>query len=126
VAVLLVPVEAGLLVLRRGIEPQRGKIALPGGYMEMNETWQQACIRECAEETNIALSVDKVTHFQTLSNGKDRVLIVGLYSQTLPAIPVFTLTEETAAIFVLNKADFKPEEIAFSLHTAVLQDWFSR
>ncbi|MBI1877066.1 MAG: hypothetical protein HYR94_02315 [Chloroflexi bacterium] len=33
VAVVLLPVEDGLLVIRRGIEPQRGQLALPGGFI---------------------------------------------------------------------------------------------
>src|ERR1700687_165917 len=42
VAVTLVPVDDGLLVVRRGIEPGRGRLALPGGYINLGETWQQA------------------------------------------------------------------------------------
>ncbi|MFZ0545629.1 MAG: NUDIX domain-containing protein, partial [Candidatus Promineifilaceae bacterium] len=42
VAVLLQPVGEKLLVVRRGIEPGNGKLALPGGFMELGESWQTA------------------------------------------------------------------------------------
>lgn len=54
VAVCLVPCEDGLLGVIRGIEPQKGKLALPGGYVDM-ETLEQACSRELLEETGVDL-----------------------------------------------------------------------
>jgi ADP-ribose pyrophosphatase YjhB (NUDIX family) len=40
-----------VLLVRRNIEPQIGQLALPGGYMNLGETWQQAGARELFEET---------------------------------------------------------------------------
>ena len=37
VAVLLQPVDDGLLVVKRGIDPGMGLWALPGGYMDLGE-----------------------------------------------------------------------------------------
>ena len=42
VAVIVVPMGDGVLTIRRGIDPHRGKLALPGGFIEIPETWQQA------------------------------------------------------------------------------------
>lgn len=42
VAVVLLPVENELLVIRRNIPPV-GRLALPGGFIEVGETWQKAC-----------------------------------------------------------------------------------
>jgi NADH pyrophosphatase NudC (nudix superfamily) len=38
VAVVLVPVDGGVLTVRRTIEPKFGWLALPGGYIEVGET----------------------------------------------------------------------------------------
>lgn len=40
VAVALVPIDGGLLAVRRGIEPGRGQLALPGGYINAQELWK--------------------------------------------------------------------------------------
>lgn len=43
-----------LLLGQRGIEPQRGQWALPGGYIELGETAEQTARRELLEETGLS------------------------------------------------------------------------
>src|SRR5207244_10310646 len=50
VAVLLQPVDDGLLAIRRALPPV-GRLALPGGYVDAGETWQAAAARELREGT---------------------------------------------------------------------------
>ena len=52
-----------VLLIERGHEPFKGKWALPGGFIEMDETLEQACIRELEEETG--LKVQQMTQFKT-------------------------------------------------------------
>ena len=42
-----------LLLVRRGREPEKGKLALPGGIVEYGETTEEAVVREVREETGI-------------------------------------------------------------------------
>src|SRR5215813_12854269 len=64
VAVVLVPVDRGLLVVRRNIEPGFGKLALPGGYVDFLESWQQAGAREVFEETGLRLAPAEIQDFR--------------------------------------------------------------
>lgn len=45
-----------LLLVRRGGEPFKGCWALPGGFMEMDETMEHCAVRELEEETGIQVT----------------------------------------------------------------------
>ena len=51
-----------VLLIERGKEPFLHKWALPGGFINMDETLEQACIRELHEETG--LSLEKMQQFR--------------------------------------------------------------
>lgn len=124
VAVAVQPVGAGLLVVRRGIEPARGRLALPGGFIDYGESWPAATVRELFEEVGFQAKADDVRLFDTLSAPDGTLLVFGL----LPPIPDAGLlpapvpTAETLGWEVLTG----PAELGFSLHTAVANRFFSR
>ena len=45
-----------LLVARRGKEPAKGTLDLPGGFVDMNETGEEGLSREIREETGLDIS----------------------------------------------------------------------
>jgi 8-oxo-dGTP diphosphatase len=47
-----------LLLIRRGNAPEKGKWALPGGRVNIDETSLQAAVREVHEETNLVIQPD--------------------------------------------------------------------
>jgi len=55
-----------VLLIQRGNEPFKNKWALPGGFMNMDETLETACKRELYEETGLA--VEKMTQFKTFDS----------------------------------------------------------
>src|SRR5271166_623398 len=42
--------KAGALIQKRDIQPKKGEWALPGGYINLGETWREALSREIKEE----------------------------------------------------------------------------
>ncbi len=53
---MVVNFRSEVLLIRRGNEPYRGCWALPGGFMEMDETLEHCAVRELQEETGLVVS----------------------------------------------------------------------
>lgn len=49
--------DGGIVLIKRGHEPFKGKWALPGGFVDVGETVENACIREVKEETGLDVKI---------------------------------------------------------------------
>lgn len=122
VVVLLLPIDDGLLMVRRNIEPQKDKLALPGGYINVGEDWQEAAVRELFEETGVKISASEVELFNVLSAPDNTLLIFGKAKPHAPSeFPEFKLSEETSECVVVKK--FDSEDMAFPLHALVVEQY---
>lgn len=116
VSVVLLPVGKGLLAVRRAIEPHKGHLALPGGYINQWETWQQAGVRELLEETGIWLDAQDLRIFDAHSAPDGTLLIFGLAPARLPeSLPAYVTNLESSQRTVI----FDASRLAFSLHARV-------
>jgi ADP-ribose pyrophosphatase YjhB (NUDIX family) len=121
VVVLLVPVGEGLVVARRNIEPRKGTLVLPGGYLDLGETWQEGAQREFLEETGIAVDVTGISLYD-VSNGLDDTLVITGLAQNQPesCLQPFS-SSETQEIAIIEG----PVELGFPLHNLLIKRYFS-
>ena len=111
---------ASLLLQQRNIEPKKGQWSLPGGYLNMGETWQEGCAREVKEEIGIDTDPQWYKLFKVELATNNNLLIFGLCKQLISWDDIhFIPNEESSAIKIVNA----PEELAFPTHTAALNDW---
>ena len=121
VAVALAPItdggRTGLLVIRRAIPPGIGKLALPGGFVEEDETWQAGGVREVREETGIAIAGLEPLWFVSTDPRPNRILMFGVAPALAAAsLPAFGTDSETSERGVVFGPDGLDEVFAFGLH----------
>jgi ADP-ribose pyrophosphatase YjhB (NUDIX family) len=133
VSVVLVPIvrakeRMGLLVVRRGIPPGEGKLALVGGFLEEHETWAEGGVREVREETGVVVPSDGLETFWFTSTQPkpNRVL---LFSMAKPLdvahVAAFTPNKETRERGLVFGPDGLDDVFAFPLHVEAARRFFA-
>ncbi len=118
---ILVSSDKTVLLIERGREPYKGKWALPGGFIDMDESFETACLRELQEETGIVM--DEVKQFKAFGAvGRDprhRTISVVFYAFINDELPAFA-GDDAAKVrwFSLNELP----ELAFD-HAQILAEF---
>jgi len=125
VSVALIPYQeknrTGLVVITRNIEPQKGKRALPGGFVEYGETGEEAAAREAKEEAGIDILPSALELFMARSNSdKSHIILLYMLKEPITLLPPFQPNKECSERSII----YAPTELAFPLHSeAVFQFW---
>ncbi len=73
-----------VLLIERGNEPFKGHWALPGGFMEIDETCEACAVRELHEETGLMVDEKDIVQFHAFSNvnrdPRERIVTVSFYT----------------------------------------------
>jgi ADP-ribose pyrophosphatase YjhB (NUDIX family) len=126
VAVALVPVGTGLLVVRRGIPPAVGKLALVGGFIEDHESWQVGCAREVREETGVIVDPASCQlHWLASSEPKPNRILIFAVTEAVDSLPGFVPNAETQERGVIFGPGGLDEDFAFSTHIEAAKRYFA-
>ncbi len=76
-----------ILLIERGLEPFKGSWALPGGFVRMDETVEEAAMRELFEETNVkGVYMSQLSVFSEVDRDpRERVITVAFYALAKPS-----------------------------------------
>jgi ADP-ribose pyrophosphatase YjhB (NUDIX family) len=120
VAVVLVPIGNGLLLVRRGIEPKKGQLAFPGGFLDCDETWREGAARELVEETGIVIDPATLSLVDVISSPSNSMLVFcEAPRQELSVLKYFIPNEEVTEVMVVNYH----VELAFPSHSDMMKSY---
>lgn len=129
VALILQPVESadllGLAICRRAIEPGKGRWALIGGHINMEDiSAEEAAMREFKEETGLdASGRPRLVYSAATQSGQ--MLLICVVDKPMPYEEYRTgvCCPENFELDVI----WEPEEkdIVFSLHREAIERWFN-
>ena len=110
-----------ILLLKRSIDPQKDWWSLPGGYVNWNETLEEAAKREVKEETGINCNLDFFKIFSDPSRDPDgRQNIAHVYISKLERKPELVVDESENSEAKWFSLDKLPKNIAFD-HLEMIQ-----
>ena len=111
-----------VLLVKRSVEPKKGSWCLPGGFMELGETPEQAALRELKEETGLSGRIEMLLGvYANPSTSYHSVLMVGYlvksYTGTL-------IAGDDAMDIACFHYDQLPE-IAFESHLSFIRIYYA-
>lgn len=121
VAGAIVAEDGRILLIRRAIEPSRGKWTFPGGFVDWGESVAAAAVREVGEETGLAAQLDGLVGVYSYA-GSPIVIVVyrgRVSGGTLRA------NHEIQELAWVRPEEIPWAELAFPSTREALRDWLS-
>jgi 8-oxo-dGTP diphosphatase len=122
-AVVFIEKDNRVLLVRRAMNPERGKWALPAGYIDDEEDPRAAAIREVREETGLDIEISRLVDVQggPSALGASIVIIYAARVVNGEAHPL----DDVDAVQWYTTVDPLPE-LAFESTRQMLDTWISR
>jgi 8-oxo-dGTP diphosphatase len=113
--------DSRVLLVKRSAPPQVGKWCLPGGFIELGETPEEAALRELREETALTGRIEALLGVATSqSRTYASVLLVSFLVKRYTGRPVAGDDASDLAFFALTEMP----EVAFSTHRHFIRTFY--
>ncbi|WP_318435744.1 NUDIX hydrolase [Photobacterium leiognathi] len=122
-------VEDELLIAIRGREPGLGGWDLPGGFVDPDESLEQAAIREIKEE--LGLTIDTLHYQGSFSNtycykNVEYKTCDTFFICQLPTKPTLIAQDDVAEVMWVNKRNIELERFAFPSTRQAVSQWLQQ
>lgn len=122
---------SSILFTRRNQNPCKGKLDLPGGFVDPKETAEQTCRRELKEELNLDIHENQLHYLQSLPNiyyykGVDyNTLDIFFECRIESRNPISLEYNEISEILWIPFSEIPLEDIAFDSQKKFLEKYIS-
>jgi len=112
-----------LILITRKNPPFQGEYALPGGFVDIGETLEQACIREAKEETNLNVRIKRLIGVYSDPKRDPRGHTVSIAYLCIPKSPraIPKAQDDAASIEIIPILDIPSLNLAFD-HMKIIED----
>jgi ADP-ribose pyrophosphatase YjhB (NUDIX family)/GNAT superfamily N-acetyltransferase len=118
---VLVEIEGKILLVQRGQMPFKGWWALPAGYIEADESVEEAAVRECKEETGLDVELLELFGVYSFPEGPVQSGII-IFFRAQPVGGELRAGDDAQDVRTFSP-DELPEKLAFRTHREVLERW---
>lgn len=120
---ILIEMEGGIVLIRRNNPPHQGRWALPSGYIESDESAEDAAVREALEETGLQVELIELAGVNSFPEGPPISGLMVFY-RARPISGELRGGDDASEAKV-----FQPEELPllpFRTHREAVSQWLSR
>jgi 8-oxo-dGTP diphosphatase len=114
--------DGGVVLLRRTIEPARGKWVFPGGFVDRGEAVPAAAVRETQEEVNLRVSLTGI--LDAYSSPGSQVVVIVYAAEVVGG--ELRACDECDEVRTFPPEHIPWDELAFESTRAALRDYVQR
>lgn len=122
-AAALVEERGRVVLIRRRVPPRAGYWGLPAGWVEADESTEEAAIRETAEEAGLKIAIDGLLGAYSFGGSDFPRGVLVVYSAHVVSGQLQPGDDACEAAFFAPHELPPDSEIAFETHRRVLRDW---
>ena len=116
----IIPMDGGIVLLKRAIEPQIGMWSFPSGYVDRGEKLERALEREVLEECGLVV---RVGHLVGVYSEQGQAVVLVVYHAE-PISGELIAGDETSEARVFDVSEMP--KLAFEHDDRIINDWFNR
>ncbi len=121
VAACIIELGDGVVLVRRKYEPGRGGWAFPAGYVDADETVQDAARREAWEETGLEVELGPVVDVCSFFDADRSGVVIFFRAQARGGQP--RPGDDAEAVRLVRPEQLSPEMLVFESHRRAWRSW---
>ena len=119
---ILIEMEDGIVLIKRGGQVKTGQWALPSGYIEADESVEEAAVREAREETGLEIELVDLLGVYSFPEGPPTSGIIVFY-RARPSGGTLIAGDDAQDVQVFRPDDLPP--LPFRTHRQAMQRWLA-
>jgi ADP-ribose pyrophosphatase YjhB (NUDIX family)/ribosomal protein S18 acetylase RimI-like enzyme len=120
---LLIEIDGGVVLIQRGHPPHQGEWTLPSGFVEADESAEEAAAREAEEETGLKVEITGLAGINSFPEGPP-VSGIMIFFRARPVGGSLRAGDDAVAARVFYPGDMP--RLPFRTHREIMAEWLDR